>query len=267
MAGNDGPGSRELSTWPRSTPSGERTGTDGRRARRHATRLINASMSQPVALRQPTRLITSRSSMRSYLARVRSRRTPSLTVRDRRHAGEGYCRRGVLQWRRESIGHGRQVVVHSSLFASRDAAGRRPRRGTLAPRPTACRRNSFTAVVLWNIDLTLVDVTRVTRDAYVDAFRRVTGRPLVQLPQMAGQSESEIFFEALARNDAAPTVPAAAAPTDDGSDELLARFVSGSPPWCSAPGGSSWPRAAASCPGPGRRYWRWLTCPARSSPC
>ena len=35
------------------------------------------------------------------------------------------------------------------------------------------------------------------------------------------QSESEIFFEALGRNDAAP-----AAPTDDGSDELLARFVS-----------------------------------------
>jgi phosphoglycolate phosphatase-like HAD superfamily hydrolase len=59
----------------------------------------------------------------------------------------------------------------------------------------------------------------------VDAFRRVTGRPLVQLPQMAGQSESEIFFEALACNEAAPTGPAAAARTDDGSDELLARFV------------------------------------------
>ena len=81
-------------------------------------------------------------------------------------------------------------------------------------------------LVLWNIDLTLVDVTRVTRDAYADAFRRVTGRPLVQLPQMAGQSESETFFEALACNDAAPTGPAAAAPTADGSDELLARFVS-----------------------------------------
>ncbi len=68
-------------------------------------------------------------------------------------------------------------------------------------------------------------MTRITRDAYADAFRRVTGRPLVLLPQMAGQSESEIFFEALARNDAAPTVPATAAVTDDGSDELLARFV------------------------------------------
>jgi len=43
---------------------------------------------------------------------------------------------------------------------------------------------------------------------------------------MAGQSESEIFFEALARNDAAAHRAAAAAPTDDGSDELLARFVS-----------------------------------------
>src|SRR2546427_9049710 len=80
-------------------------------------------------------------------------------------------------------------------------------------------------LVLWNIDLTLVDVGRVTRDAYADAFRRVTGRPLVQLPQLAGQSESEIFFEALACNGAAPTVPAAIAPTADGSDELLSRFV------------------------------------------
>jgi phosphoglycolate phosphatase len=43
-------------------------------------------------------------------------------------------------------------------------------------------------------------VTRVTRDAYAEAFRTVTGRRLVQLPQMAGRSESEIFFEALALN-------------------------------------------------------------------
>jgi len=55
-------------------------------------------------------------------------------------------------------------------------------------------------LVLWNIDLTLVDVTRVMREAYAEAFGRVTGRPLVKLPQMAGRSESEIFFEALALN-------------------------------------------------------------------
>ena len=54
--------------------------------------------------------------------------------------------------------------------------------------------------MLWNIDLTLVDVARVTRDAYVEAFGAVAGRPLIRLPQMAGRSESEIFFDALALN-------------------------------------------------------------------
>jgi phosphoglycolate phosphatase len=54
--------------------------------------------------------------------------------------------------------------------------------------------------VLWNIDLTLVDVARVTRAAYAEAFGTVAGRPLIQLPQMAGRSESEIFFDALALN-------------------------------------------------------------------
>jgi len=55
-------------------------------------------------------------------------------------------------------------------------------------------------LVLWNVDLTLVDVGRVTRGAYAEAFEAVAGRPLIQLPQMAGRSESEIFFDALALN-------------------------------------------------------------------
>jgi phosphoglycolate phosphatase len=46
-------------------------------------------------------------------------------------------------------------------------------------------------------------VGRISRDTYADAFRRVTGRPLVSLPQLAGRSDSEIFFEALALNDIA----------------------------------------------------------------
>ncbi len=74
-------------------------------------------------------------------------------------------------------------------------------------------------LVLWNIDLTLVDVGRVTRAAYAEAFRKVTGRPLVRLPQMAGRTESEIVFEALALNEA--TAPVSAA-TDE---EVLARFA------------------------------------------
>jgi phosphoglycolate phosphatase len=46
----------------------------------------------------------------------------------------------------------------------------------------------------------LVDVARVTRAAYAEAFPAVTGRPLIKLPQTAGRSESEIFFDALALN-------------------------------------------------------------------
>jgi phosphoglycolate phosphatase len=42
----------------------------------------------------------------------------------------------------------------------------------------------------------------VTRAAYAEAFPAVTGRPLVKLPQTAGRSESEIFFDALALNAA-----------------------------------------------------------------
>jgi phosphoglycolate phosphatase len=87
-------------------------------------------------------------------------------------------------------------------------------------------------LVLWNIDQTLLDVTRVTRVAYAEAFRRVTGRPLVQLPQMAGRIESEIFFDALALNEAVAIAPdggARPAGTTSwpgtGGEELLARFT------------------------------------------
>ena len=73
-------------------------------------------------------------------------------------------------------------------------------------------------LVLWNIDLTLVDVARVSRDAYAEAFRRVTGRPLVALPQLAGASDSAIFFESLALNEALPGVG------QPDSDVLLARY-------------------------------------------
>ena len=71
---------------------------------------------------------------------------------------------------------------------------------------------------MWNIDLTLVDVARVSRDAYAEAFQRATGRRLVALPVLAGASDSEIFFESLALNEA---------PTHDGKDDasdLLARY-------------------------------------------
>ncbi|RAY14305.1 HAD family hydrolase [Actinomadura craniellae] len=60
-------------------------------------------------------------------------------------------------------------------------------------------------LVLWNLDHTLVDVGRVTREAYAEAFQRVTGRPLVRLAPTAGRTESEIIFETLAFNDVETT--------------------------------------------------------------
>jgi phosphoglycolate phosphatase len=62
-------------------------------------------------------------------------------------------------------------------------------------------------------------VGQVTRAAYADAFRKVTGRPLVRLPQTAGRTESEIFFDALALNE---TDLMAAAPA---GEEVLGRFA------------------------------------------
>ena len=59
----------------------------------------------------------------------------------------------------------------------------------------------------------------MSRDAYAEAFRRVTGRPLVALPQLAGASDSEIFFESLALNQPGPGL----GQTEDG--ELLARYA------------------------------------------
>lgn len=68
----------------------------------------------------------------------------------------------------------------------------------------AHRRSVIHRLVLWNIDHTLVDVGRVTRDAYAQAFHKVVGRPLLQLSPTAGRTESEIIFETLAVNDITP---------------------------------------------------------------
>jgi phosphoglycolate phosphatase-like HAD superfamily hydrolase len=100
-----------------------------------------------------------------------------------------------------------------------------------ADRPRTRRRHNIHRLILWNIDLTLVDVARVSRDAYADAFRRVTGRPLVALPQLAGASDSEIFFESLALNEAAPGPdhfgpgnPRAGPAGQSEASDLLARY-------------------------------------------
>jgi phosphoglycolate phosphatase len=83
----------------------------------------------------------------------------------------------------------------------------------------AAPRDFLYRLALWNIGLTLLDVARVNRAAYAEAFRAVTGRPLVQVPQMAGRTDSETFFEALAVNATGPQ------PGDPAGEELLGRFV------------------------------------------
>ena len=60
-------------------------------------------------------------------------------------------------------------------------------------------------------------MTKVTRAAYAEAFAAVTGRPLVQLPQMVGKTEPEIFFDALGRNGVSLRA-------DGESERLLAPF-------------------------------------------
>ncbi len=85
--------------------------------------------------------------------------------------------------------------------------------------PPRAPRDSHDRLVLWNIGSTLLDVARVNRAAYAEAFRAVTGRPLIQVPQMAGRTDSETFFEALAVNATGPE------PGDPAGEELLGRFV------------------------------------------
>ena len=79
------------------------------------------------------------------------------------------------------------------------------------------RRHRIHRLVLWNIDLTLLDIVKVARAAYAEAFATVTGRPLIQLPQLAGRTEPEIFFDALGRNGVSLRA-------DGESERLLAPF-------------------------------------------
>jgi phosphoglycolate phosphatase-like HAD superfamily hydrolase len=59
-------------------------------------------------------------------------------------------------------------------------------------------------LVLWDIDLTLVHAGPFGRQLYADAFRRVTGRPLVHVAQMAGRLDQDIFRDTLAGHDLDP---------------------------------------------------------------
>jgi phosphoglycolate phosphatase len=53
-------------------------------------------------------------------------------------------------------------------------------------------------LVLWDIDHTLIETRGVGGEIYAAAFLKVTGRPLVQMADMAGRTEPVIFRDTLA---------------------------------------------------------------------
>ena len=61
------------------------------------------------------------------------------------------------------------------------------------------------ALVLWDVDKTLVDVSGVSRDIYAVAFEKVTGRPLDELADMAGRTEHAILVDTLRLNGVSET--------------------------------------------------------------
>lgn len=62
-----------------------------------------------------------------------------------------------------------------------------------------------TILVLWDIDHTLIETRGVGGEIYAGSFQAVTGRPLNQMPELAGRTEPVIFREALNINNVADT--------------------------------------------------------------
>lgn len=52
-------------------------------------------------------------------------------------------------------------------------------------------------LILWDVDLTLVEIGPIGRRLYADAFRRVTGRSLEFQAQMAGRLDQDIYRDTL----------------------------------------------------------------------
>ena len=60
--------------------------------------------------------------------------------------------------------------------------------------------NDLRALVLWDIDGTLVDSAPFGRDAFVEAFERVVGRPPDEIVPFAGRTDLEIAADMLDRS-------------------------------------------------------------------
>ena len=52
-------------------------------------------------------------------------------------------------------------------------------------------------LLLWDVDHTLLETGGVGREAFADAFRRLTGQTLARMPPVAGRTEPDILRTAL----------------------------------------------------------------------
>ncbi|WP_322780106.1 HAD family hydrolase [Frankia sp. Cas4] len=67
------------------------------------------------------------------------------------------------------------------------------------------------ALILWDVDHTLLEIKGVSREIYARAFQLVTGRPMEQLADMTGRTERAIIIETLRLGgitDPEPLMPA-----------------------------------------------------------
>lgn len=56
-------------------------------------------------------------------------------------------------------------------------------------------------LVLWDVDLTLVDLGGVSQEIFTLAFEETAGRPLRSMPEMPGRTDKAILLDALAMHD------------------------------------------------------------------
>src|SRR6266568_4393975 len=86
---------------------------------------------------------------------------------------------------------------------------------------SAATSRSTMRLVLWDIDLTLVQVGPFGRELYADAFERVTGRAMEFQAQMAGRLDPDIFSDTLAGHGLDP----AAHPFPEFAEALAAAYA------------------------------------------
>ncbi|WP_322761554.1 HAD hydrolase-like protein [Frankia sp. Cr2] len=83
------------------------------------------------------------------------------------------------------------------------------------------------ALILWDIDHTLVEIKGVSREIYAQAFQLVTGRPMRELADMTGRTERAIIIETLRLSgitDPDPLLPAFYQALGDAAEGLESRM-------------------------------------------